>query len=157
MPSTGANKAKRVFKFTVDYVSQPTYQGMNEVRKITWQEGTHIDQIHYEIRRAISCGSDSSFNSQNMNLIILDPDDNHVFLNEELDFDMIYKIRIAPQTIKSHNNQGNNMMMHTQNQSLLYSPSTMGGSIFKSPMMGESYHQFRGDKNNWNKSIQMQY
>jgi hypothetical protein len=43
----------------------------------------------------------------------------------------------------------NNLYQPTQNHSLLYSTTTMGASLFKSPNIGESHHQFRGRKNNW--------
>ena len=45
----------------------------------------------------------------------------------------------------------NNVYQATQNHSLLYSPTTMGGSLFKSPNIGESHHQFNGHNNNWAK------
>ena len=115
-----------------------------------------IEQMQLEIQRA--CGFPLTLaNYGKVNIWILDKNDNAIILSEDMDFDYLYKVKQFPTTIQSSQPNG---MLHqyaiqhqyipTQNHSLLYSPTTIGGtSLFKSPNIGESHHQYRGNVNNW--------
>ena len=110
-----------------------------------------VEQMQLEIQKA--CGFPlTSANYGKVNICILDKNDNVIILSEDMDFDYLYKVKQFPTNIQSSQPYGmfnQNAILQqnppTQNHSLLYSPTTISGaSLFKSPNIGESHHQYRG-------------